>query len=290
MLNEHYSGSTPLTASGQCSVASGQPVGAAPSTPLRTGFRPRPALVPPADPSRAEARSYPSGRGGRIEAGRKGMAPTAVWTEAQDALLKKIFGTTNLADRKEAVRLHMPKLKPHTKRAAAARAVRLGWAVPLYRQRRYWTQEQDEYLEANAHLSLKKLCKLFATRGWHRSVAAIHKRRMWLVGAAADARQDKGIYTVNEAAELLGMNSSAIQRFCRDGTITAIKESSGMVALPGYVYRIRAKDLREFVIHYTAHIRIERVDKYAFVDLLCPQHGIKRPGHDATVGVEEVPA
>ena len=220
----------------------------------------------------------------RIQPGHKGMVPEHPWTEAQDALLKKIFGTTNLADRKQAFRLHMPKLKPHTKRAAASRAVRMGWAMPLYRRRMYWTQEQDDYLEANAHLSLKKLCQRFKKRGWERSVGAIQKRRMWLVGAAADARQDKGIYTVNEAAELLGMHRITIERFCRDGTLTADREPSNSPNLPGYVYRIKAKDLREFVIHYTAHVRIEKVDKFALVDLLCPRHGLKNPGHADTVG------
>ena len=220
----------------------------------------------------------------RIQSGHKGMVPEHPWTEAQDALLKKIFGTTNLAERKAAFAQHMHKLKPHTQRAAASRAVRMGWAVPLYRQRMYWTQAQDDYLEANAHLSLEKLRKRFEARGWHRSVGAIQKRRMYLVGYAADARQDKGIYTVNEAAELLGIHRVTIERFCRDGTIAVIKEPSAAVALPGYVYRIQAKDLREFVIHYTAHIRLEKVDKYQLVDLLCPRHGLKAPGQADTVG------
>ena len=220
----------------------------------------------------------------RIQSGHKGMVPEHPWTEAQDALLKIIFSTTNLAERKAAFERHIHKLKPHTKRAAAARAVRMGWSVPIYRQRMYWTQEQDDYLEANAHLSLRKLCQRFAARGWPRSVGAIQKRRMYLVGYAADARQDKGVYTVNEAAELLGMHRVTVERFCRDGTITAIKEPSANVALPGYVYRIKAPALREFVIHYTAHIRLEKIDKFAFVDLLCPRHGLKAPGHTDTVG------
>jgi hypothetical protein len=213
------------------------------------------------------------------------MEPKHAWTEAQDELLKRIFGTTNLADRKEAFKTLMPKLRPHTARAAASRAAKMGWALPLYKPRRYWTPEEDALLERYAHLSLVALKSRLARAGFHRSEQAIHKRRMEVAGSQRDNRLAAGYYSTTEAGELLGMSRNVIERFCREGTITADRQPSNSPNLPGYVYRIRAKDLREFAIHHTAHIRLEKIDKFAFVDLLCPRHGIKSPGHAETVGV-----
>jgi hypothetical protein len=234
--------------------------------------------------SRPHGPGRPASRPARIQAGRKGIAPEHPWTEAQDALLKKIFGTTNLADRKQAFKTLMPKLRPHTPRAAASRAAKMGWSMPLYKPRRYWTAEEDALIEKWAHLSLTALKTRLGRQGFWRTEQAIHKRRMEIAGSQRDNRLAAGYYSTTEAGELLGMSRSTIERFCRDGTMTADREPSNSPNLPGYVYRIRAKDLREFVINYTAHIRIEKVDKFALVDLLCPRHGIKTPGHTDTVG------
>lgn len=230
-------------------------------------------------------RGAAQGTGGRIQAGKKGLQPKHNWTEAQDELLKRIFGTTNLADRKEAFKTLMPKLRPHTARAAARRAAKMGWALPLYKIRRYWTPEEDAMLEKWAHLSLVAIKTRMGRAGFHRSEQAIHKRRMEIAGTQRDNRLAAGYYSTIEAAELVGMSRNVIERFCKDGTLKAEREASNAPNLPGFVYRIRAKDLRKFVIHHTAHVRIEKVDKFAFVDLLCPQHGIKSPGQDDTVGV-----
>jgi hypothetical protein len=121
-------------------------------------------------------------------------------------------------------------------------------------------------------------------QGFWRTEQAIHKRRMEVAGPQRDNRLAAGYYSTTEAGELVGMSRRVIERFCRDGTLKAEREASNAPNLPGFVYRIKAANLREFVIHYTAHVRLDRVDKFAFVDLLCPQYGIKRPGQADTAG------
>lgn len=227
----------------------------------------------------------PQGQRGRVQPGQKDFQPKHPWTEAQDELLKRIFGTTNMADRREAFRTLMPKLRPHTKRAAASRAVKMGWAVPLHKNRRAWTADEDALLEKFAHLSLSALSARLRRAGRYRSPHAICKRRLEIVGYAADNRRAAGYYSAAEAGELVGISRGVIERFCQSGTLKAVREASNVSNLPGYVYRIRAKDLRQFVIDYTAHIRLDKVDKFAFIDLLCPQHGGKSPGQADTVGV-----
>jgi hypothetical protein len=108
---------------------------------------------------------------------------------------------------------------------------------------------------------------------------------MEIAGTQRDNRLAAGYYSTTEAGELVGMSRAVIERLCKNGTLKADRELSNAPNLPGFVYRIRAKDLREFVIHHTAHVRIEKVDKFAFVDLLCPRHGLKSPGQADSVGV-----
>ena len=49
---------------------------------------------------------------------------------------------------------------------------------------------------------------------------------------------DKQVYTVDEAAELLGMKAQTVRRWCRDGELEA--------ARMGRVYRISRHALAEF--------------------------------------------
>ena len=49
---------------------------------------------------------------------------------------------------------------------------------------------------------------------------------------------DKQVYTVNEAADLLGMNDQTVRRWCRDGELQAAKM--------GRNYRISRRALADF--------------------------------------------
>ena len=204
------------------------------------------------------------------------------WTHEQDDLIRWAYSTRSLADR----RARVPVVKAKTGRSneqCYCRALQLGCTYPLNPKRKAWTPTEDEMIEQFAHLSPPAMRKKLKRRGFTRSESAIIKRRQYFGINYREERRDAGIYTADDAAEILGVSGPMVGLFIKRGWLKAQKTGDAS----RNAWNITASHLREFVIHHTAHIRIEKVDKYAFVDLLCPRHGIKAPGHTDKVGHTE---
>ena len=201
------------------------------------------------------------------------------WTPEQDDLIRWAYGTRSLADR----RARVPVVKAKTGRTneqCHCRALQLGCTHPLNPRRQFWTLAEDELLEQCAHLSPPAMSKRLKKHGYRRSESAIIKRRQQLGLNYREERRDAGIYTADDAAEVLGVSGPMVCAFIKRGWLKARKTGDASTS----AWHIKANDLRAFVIHYTAYVRFDVADKYYLVELLCPNQGVKSPGQDVMAG------
>lgn len=201
-----------------------------------------------------------------------GGLPKRVWTPEQDELVRRIFSTTSMKARRDAMTKLLPQLAPIDHVAAYKRAVDLGCLYPLKAGGAPWTEPELAILEASAHCPIDTIRSRLRRRGYRRSNGAIIKQRLERHGTRAECRLSADVYSASQAADLIGSQPCLIGSYIRRGWLRA--EQIDMAA-GRYEYHIRAADLRQFVMQHTAYVNLERVDKYAFVDLLCPGHGAK---------------
>lgn len=199
------------------------------------------------------------------------MAKPLQWSEWQDAIITKMYSTQSYAERRRLHEKHMASLAPRNRSQVYQRALKLGVIKPLKRQGD-WTAAEDEILERNAHKHVATIQKILSQHGFSRTRVAIDIRRKRDFGGYRQAKQDAGIYTANQAGEIIGASSRCVTLHIEAGRL---KAKRGANHGPNVVWEIQASDLRKFVIENTAYCDFSRVDKYALVDLLCPNHGSK---------------
>lgn len=202
------------------------------------------------------------------------------FTPEQEAIIRKIWGgPPKTRGQLKALRDEwLPRLGPFDARQAYHHALRRGWVTPTF-DYRPWTAAEDMLLERYGHCCVSHLQLCFKRHGFKRSQAALTKRREDLLGGALQARLDNGHYSGQQAAALVGMSGRMISHCIRLGYLKAT--DSGRRNSTGVVWDITARDLRAFVLEHTRYIDLSQVDKYAFVDLLCPKHGRKGDGGEA---------
>lgn len=212
---------------------------------------------------------------GRINPGRKGIAPAHPWTPEQDAILARIYGTGSLNDRRKAYRELMPLLRPHSPRSAYARAVAKGLVRPIYTLRkRPWTPEEEAIIERHPHDLIATLVRRLAQAGYRRTPNAVATYAWRLRGKRSEARLGIGVYSTHDVGIVCGVSPQTAQRWISRGWLKA-KAVAQQIGGRDFEYQVKAADLRAFIANYTAHIQFDKLDKFAFVDLLLPHHGSK---------------
>jgi hypothetical protein len=157
------------------------------------------------------------------------------------------------------------------------RALELGCIVPT-RKEPPWSKAEEELLESLSHLNPHDIAKRFRAAGYSRTPTAIAVRRKRMMIYAGQARQDEGVYTSRQLAVALGIDAHAIGTWIAKGWLKATRAGTQRTdAQNGDHWSIQAKDIRQFIIDYTAHVNFSKLDKYWLVDLLAPG-GSKKAG------------
>jgi hypothetical protein len=124
-------------------------------------------------------------------------------------------------------------------------------------------------LEKYGHVSVLELHRQFKMAGFKRSRLTLQRRREMVLGGSVQARVDNGVYSGQQAGEIIGVSGKMISYFIRLGLLKA--ERAGINTKNGEMHAIQSQDLRKFVIEHTVYVNLECADKFSFVDLLCPK-------------------
>jgi hypothetical protein len=201
------------------------------------------------------------------------------FTAAQDAAIRHVYAVSDYASR----RRRMAEAKKKTgldKGQIYYRATVLGCVTPRKRSF-YWTDEEIEILAKFSHETPQNIRLRLMQAGYPpRTAGAIGQARLKKLDGAIQARADAGWYSGNGVAEILGVTSNTVCLWVRKGWLRA--ERSGIKTRDGDTekYNISVDYLREFIINYTAHVDLARMDKFLLIDILCPR-GAKAAGLEA---------
>lgn len=183
--------------------------------------------------------------------------------------MRKIYSSQSYAERRALMKTHLPNVG-RDRHQVYSRALELQCMQSLKKPAE-WSEHEDELLESNAHKNAEAIQRILAKHGYHRTMVAIQNRRKRELGGYRLAKVDAGVYTANQAGEIIGASSRCV---CQHIEAGRLKAKRGANHGPHVKYEIQAQDLKRFVIENTAYCDFSRVDKYALVDLLCP-HGSK---------------
>lgn len=184
-------------------------------------------------------------------------------TAATDALVELIWRTPTLKGRREVMEKHMGTLERLgiTRSMGYKRAREQGWLRPLKTHGREWSKPELAILEASAHCSPSTVRARLRAKGFQRSETAVLKQRLARIGSRYDARWSSGNYSTGQAGLLIGVNSALICSYIKRGMLAATREEQHWI--------ITADALRRFIREYPAYVNLDKVDKYAFLDLVC---------------------
>lgn len=148
------------------------------------------------------------------------------------------------------------------------RALALGVAK-LRRKEPPWSEAEIELLAEVGHLCLDRQAKRFRAHGFCRTATAIavmRKRRGYAVA-------DSDILSATGLARALGVDGKTVTRWISRGWLAATRKGTDRLAVQGGdIWQIRPADARRFIVEYTAHVPIERANKFWLVDLLSGDH------------------
>lgn len=176
------------------------------------------------------------------------------WTEAMDALLRRMYDPTVKGRSQEiAYRLRMPRW------AVNRRAVALGLSRPKDRP---WTAQEEAYLEGNFHhVSVKVLARKLV-----RSLTAV-KLKAKRLGLR---KYDEG-YTACSLAEALGVDPHWVLARIRSGKLRASHRRTERTAQQGGDgWMITDEALVDFLREHPYDIDLRKVDSLWFMDLITP--------------------
>lgn len=172
------------------------------------------------------------------------MPKPLIWSEWQDAIVRKIYSTQSFAQRRALIKTHLPKLG-RTKQQAYHRALQLGCMQAITRQGD-WSEAEDEILEKHAHKDVRAIQALLKRHGYSRTLVAIQLRRKRELGGYRLAKVDAGVYSANQAGEIIGASSRCITRHIEAGRL---KAKRGANHGPYVVFEIQASDLLRPAAH-----------------------------------------
>lgn len=121
---------------------------------------------------------------------------------------------------------------------------------------RPWTEEEEEFLEAN----LSHLAVLTLARRLRRSPTAIAVKAKRL-----GLRKRDGAYTARAVAQGFGVDDHAVVRWIDAGMLKARRRNSGR---PRDMYFISDRAVKDFVRGYPLAFDLRKVDQLWFMDLV----------------------
>lgn len=204
------------------------------------------------------------------------MATPLEWSEWQDAIVRKIYSTPSFAQRRKAIKEHLPRLAPRNKYQVYNRGIALGIVKPL-KKTPPWTEAEIELVEKWGHCTDATIAKKLKAAGYARTVNAVHVYRNRHVAGFRQGKIDAGIYSACQVADLVGASSRTVTHWIEKGWL---KAKRGANHGPNVTWEIKASDLRTFLIHHITYCDLSRADKFMLVDILCP-HGAKGAGREA---------
>jgi hypothetical protein len=136
------------------------------------------------------------------------------------------------------------------------RATQLGVVVRV--GDRPWSRLEIQILDIHVHKSLRIIQRELKKSGFHRTEGSISHKRSKL---DLLPRNDQSLYHSRQLAGLMGVNEKLIVKWINGGMLKAKKSGGGQ-------WQIRDRDIKQFILEYTAVFDIRRVDKFWFVDLL----------------------
>ena len=211
-------------------------------------------VVPPPAPRRRPANATVTRLApkGRPEPRRK--RPRHVWTQQECDLLRLYYRGTTESRRYLAGVLKM------SDSAVAGKISRMGLCKRSDRTK--WSAEDDEQLKT----LLPKYTVSRISKIMHRSVNAVYIRAKRLKISCRD-RDDW--YTLQEAAEILGMDRRWVRKRVEIGVLKASTHYEHPRS-DGYTsaYRIRRGELKNFIRRYPHELNAVNIDVIAVVDLL----------------------
>jgi hypothetical protein len=119
-----------------------------------------------------------------------------------------------------------------------------------------------------AHLSTPALRARFKRAGFIRTEGALLSRRSRIAGPLWDST---GAYSAQGLARLMGCSHTAVSGWIRRGWLKATPRTDAVdtrTGGPADRWLIYPRDVRVLICQYTAHININRADKFWLVDLL----------------------
>lgn len=193
-------------------------------------------------------------------------------TEHTDRLIRECYASGRFGRRDAAAQRTLCARLGWPKTTIYRRAIALGVAQPRVKEP-HWSPAEMALLEQHAHKTADVISRIMRRRGYQRTPTAIGIRRKRFLAGIQQARADAGLMSATAAAPLLGVDAKTISYWIKRGWLTAKRRGTDRSdAQGGDEYEISERDIRDFVIHYTAHVPFQRADKYWLVDLLAGSH------------------
>lgn len=157
------------------------------------------------------------------------------------------------------------------------RARELGLKTPRFKESP-WTPVEIELLHKTAHIGTANARAQFLRSGFNRSETAIHVKRKREHISVPQARQDAGLYSAHQLAELLGVDGKTALRWIRLGELPAKRRVTDRTAQQGGdEYVVTERDVREFIITHPLRIELRKIpdsNRAWFIELLAGRAGM----------------
>jgi hypothetical protein len=196
-------------------------------------------------------------------AGPKGAVPRQRWqaSEAIDRLIARFYpAATNKGD--------VTKLAKNCGRPTwwvRKRAVRLGLAIPRFRELPWSEAEKAIVAEQAGHASDAAIVRQLKRAGFMRSEVAVSVMAKRL-GAS---RIDPDRYSATGLGNVLGVDAKTVTRWIDKGWLKAKPRGTARVAVQGGdEWEIRRTDIARFIVDNVAAVDFRKLDKVWLVDLL----------------------
>ena len=182
------------------------------------------------------------------------------WTPERDGQLRRVYsgGRFNQGVLKRlAQQWRVPDWVP------GYRARQLGLARIRESEGVRWRDEELAILERGAHLTSRAISRRLRGGGFRRSENAVQVKRLEL-----RLRERRG-YSAHELGQLMGVTAGMICDWIRRGMLEAKPRLDHNGAGNGeHPWLIRPGAVKRLVRDHTSLLRLGRVDKYWFVDLM----------------------
>ena len=157
------------------------------------------------------------------------------------------------------------------------RARELGLKTPRFKEPA-WSQAEIELLHDTAHIHTRNAQQRFKREGFSRSETAIHVKRKRMGISTIQARQDAGMYTAGQVADMLGVCGKTTTVWIRFGELKAERRGTARSEVQGGdEWVIKERDLREFVITHPMRVELRKIpdsNRAWFIELLAGRAGL----------------